>query len=309
MILTVTLNPAIDIRYNFDNLEKNKINRVENGNRTPGGKGLNVSRVIKRLGGDIIATGFLGGNNGKWIEGILTLKGIENKFYPIMDETRVCLALIDKNGQTEILERGPKISEKEQNYFLDNLEKNLSHIEIVCCSGSLPDGLEKNFYNKILKICNKKNIKVILDTSGVSLEKSLKEKPYLIKPNLEELENILKKRLYSDFEIIVACKKLKKFGAENILVTLGENGGIFVGEEIYKIEIPKFENVKNSVGSGDSTIAGIAFSLSRKKTLKDSLRYGIACGISNALSYETGDVDINFIEKIVENIKIVEMDA
>ena len=192
MILTITLNPSIDRRYNVKDFEKGKIFRTEDYQYTIGGKGINVSKVIKVLGQEVLATGFLGGNSGEYIIDGLNEMDIENNFVNISGQTRSCLAIISNDGsQTEILERGPLISEDEKNKFLTIYESLLDKVDIICASGSLPKGLDYNIYSDLIRIAKEKNKKFLLDTSGEALKQGIEAGPYLIKPNKEEFRTIL----------------------------------------------------------------------------------------------------------------------
>jgi tagatose 6-phosphate kinase len=149
MIATVTLNPAIDVRYNLSTLQMNKVNRVSSIDKTAGGKGLNVSRVLTQLGAEVTCTGFLGGKSGEWIADQLLESKLINRFVSIKGETRSCLAILSNEGHTEILEHGPKILETEKESFLEMYDSILEKTNYVVVSGSFPDGIESDFYQKL----------------------------------------------------------------------------------------------------------------------------------------------------------------
>lgn len=305
MILTVTLNPAVDTRYEIKDFQIGKVFRSENGRKTPGGKGLNVARVLNNLEAEVLTTGYLGGSTGDWIEKKLEEKNIKTSFKRIKGETRVCLAILDENNQSEILEKGPIIEKEEQENFLVHFQKIIENTEIICCSGSLPRGVDLDFYKKIIKIGKSFGKKVILDTSGKTLLNSLEENPFLIKPNKDELEDILNIKLNDEIAIVENGKKLQNMGAKNIMISLGKDGCIFIGEkEVFKAKIPKGIEVLNPIGSGDSSVAGFAYALSKGKEIKECVKYSMACGISNAMSLETGKVNKNQVKELIERIEI-----
>lgn len=196
-ILTVTLNPAIDISYPLEAFHLNTVNRVAQVGKTAGGKGLNVSRVLKELGAEVLATGFADDILGAEIVENLKGEGIDSRFTKISGKTRNCIAILHEGQQTEILEKGPQILRQEAEEFIENFKAMLSEVEAIAISGSLPDGLQETFYSELIAIANKQEKTVVLDCSGRSLEAVLKNphKPSVIKPNLEELTDLLGKEV------------------------------------------------------------------------------------------------------------------
>jgi len=304
-ILTVTLNPAVDTRYKIDTLQTRSVNRVTNKVETAGGKGLNVSNVLKKLGTDIIATGFLGGKNGISIKSKLDEKGICHNFQEVKGETRTCMAIIDKDRKiTEILESGKKITEEEKNNFLKKYEELILNVEIISISGSLPLGLDKDFYKFLIQKASKLGKKVILDTSGETLKEGIKGNPYLIKPNIDEIEYLLGKKVKNTSEVIEYANKIIKDGVSNVMVTLGGDGGLLINKDyIYKGTVPKIK-IKNTVGSGDSSVAGFIFGLFQELNFEEIFKYALACGTSNAILENTGDIDIKDVKNFMDKIKI-----
>ncbi|WP_418964992.1 1-phosphofructokinase [Cetobacterium sp.] len=302
MILTITLNPAIDVRYKIDNFEVNGVFRGKS-NKTAGGKGLNVSRVLRLLGEGVEASGFLGGNSGEWISSKIKEDGVVDSFIKTDSETRSCIAILGKDTQTEILEPGQNIPQQDIEKFLEFFKNNIHRFETICVSGSVPQGVQQDIYKTICQLA--KNKKVILDTSGKYLLDGIKGNPYLIKPNREELEGLLGRKLSTFEELLNGAKEIKSIGCKNLLVSLGKDGAIFIdeNEEVFKINIPKVE-IKNPVGSGDSAIAGFAYGLNTNKTLEETLKWSMACGISNAMMEGTGTVDLNTINNLLDRITV-----
>lgn len=309
-VLTITLNPAIDVRYNIENFRLGNVNRTKAIEKNAGGKGINVSRIINLLGGDILATGIVGGLTGKLFLKKLNENSVKNDFLETEYETRTCIAIIDKNidGITEILESG-KGDMDICNLFIKKYIEILENekIKVTCGSGSLLKGIDPLVYNTLIEEGNKRGIKFILDTSGNTLIKGIEAKPFLIKPNQEELEDILGRKLNSIKEIVEASKELMIRGVENVMVTLGGAGALLITpKKVYRGTFPKVE-IKNTVGSGDSTIGGFAYAYSQGEELVECFRLGIACGTTNAMLDSTGIIDLDILKNILPQIKIEEL--
>lgn len=305
MITVITFNPSIDRLYKLDTFKIGSIQRANFVNPTAGGKGLNVAKVLKKLGENVNCVGFLGGFNGEYIKSELNKISIENNFTQIQEETRICLNIIDsQNKSTEVLESGPNIKQEEIIEFEKNLNEVLDKTKVLVASGSLPSGLPKDYYLKIGNLCKEKNIKFILDSSGESLKLGINSKPFLIKPNTDELESLSGIKIKSIDDIINIAKSILLAGIENICVSMGKDGMVLVNKDfIYKVEIPKIDIV-NTVGSGDSSIAGISLGILKGYDLKDTLKLANACGMSNAMHMATGDIDLEDVKKFVDEIKV-----
>ncbi|GAA0122280.1 MAG: 1-phosphofructokinase [Clostridium argentinense] len=304
-MITVTLNPSIDRRYNIKDFERGKVFRADDFQYTPGGKGLNVAKIIKTLGEPVVATGFLGGKSGSYIREKLNEMNIEHKFLSIDGETRSCLAIISDDGsQTEILESGPLILEKDMDGFYNLYKELIEDEEIICISGSMPKDIDIDTYKNLIEIANKEGKKVLLDTSGEALKKGMEGKPYLIKPNKEELEAIVGNSISTEDDVIKGVSAIIKNGINIIAVSLGKEGClVFNDNYMYRVTIPKVTAV-NPVGSGDAMIAGFAVSLKRNYEFENMIKLAAACGTANALEKETGKVDINNINSLINHIII-----
>lgn len=308
MIVTVTMNPSIDISYPLDTLMLDTVNRTDRVTKTAGGKGLNVTRVIHDLGGDVLATGVLGGFHGAFIAEQLRQAGIKQEFTAIKEETRDSIAILHEGNQTEILEAGPTVSEEEVTLFLEKFRELIQKAAVVTLSGSLAKGFPSNFYQQLIEIAKTQNAKVLLDTSGESLKQVLKgkAKPYLIKPNLEELEGLLGKTFsLQDLSAIKDALLEPIFsGIEWIVVSLGKAGALAKHQEtFYRIEIPTIE-VVNPVGSGDATIAGFAYALAEGLKAEEQLKLCMATGMANAQERRTGHVDPAKVQTHVAKIAV-----
>lgn len=305
MILTITLNPSIDRRYDVAAFEKGKVFRTNDYQYTVGGKGLNVSKVISSFNEPVVATGFIGGSGGDFIANGLTEMDIKHDFVSIDGETRSCLAIIsDDASQTEILERGPSISSGEIEEFNNLYESLLEKTDIICASGSLPEGVPREIYRDMIFLAKKKNKKFILDTSGEALRLGIEAGPYLVKPNKEELENLTGITIESEEDLMNSGKYLLNKGIEMVVISLGEEGSmVFHKDHIYRVIVPTIEAV-NPVGSGDSMVAGLALSISRGYDFETMLKVGAACGTANAMESETGKVDQDRMNGIMDKVRI-----
>lgn len=308
MIVTVTMNPSIDISYPLETLKINTVNRTNQVTKTAGGKGLNVTRVVHDLDGDVLATGILGGFHGAHISEELKKVGIKQDFTSIKEESRDSIAILHEGNQTEILESGPTVTKEEQNTFVEKFKELIKKANIVTISGSLANGLPQDFYSTLVRVAQNEGVKVLVDTSGENLRQVItgQEKPYLIKPNLEELEALLEKNfsLNRSEEIQKALSQPLFDGIEWLLISLGKAGAIAKHKDIfYHVTIPSI-NVVNPVGSGDATIAGFAYGLSRGMKTVDLLKLCMATGMANAQEKMTGHVNPENVKKHFKEINV-----
>lgn len=281
MVYTVTLNPAVDYVVELDNLKMGDINRTSNEKIFFGGKGINVSIVLQRLGIETTAMGFIAGFTGKALENSLRFEGVHTDFLEADGFTRINIK-IKSSPETELNGSGPFVDEQLLMGLIERL-KLLKNDDIVVLSGSLPASLKSNTYKRIIDELKDTGVKIVLDTSGPALKEAVSSSPYLIKPNLAEMSSLLNKKLTVESEVIEGAKRLQKFGARNILVSMGPMGAIFVGEDgTVMREEAKRGRVINTVGSGDSMVAGFIAGL--PGGLRSALRLGIAAGSATAFS-------------------------
>lgn len=282
MIYTVTFNPAIDYVIEVDNFRSGIVNRVKNNEKFAGGKGINVSRVLNNLNVKSIVLGFVGGFTGNFIEDSLERQGIKTKFIKVAEDTRINVKL-KSTVETEINGSGPNISSENLNELFKIIE-NLTSDDYLVLAGNVQKSVPYNIYSVIQKKCILNNVKVIVDTTGDALVATLTSKPFLIKPNNHELSEIFNKDLKSEEEIIVYGKKLIDMGAQNVIISMAEKGALLISKTgVYKAS-PAKGIVKNSVGAGDSVIAGFLASYSQNKDIVEAFRYGAASGSSTAFS-------------------------
>lgn len=295
-ILAVTMNPSIDVQYPLDHLKLDDVNRVTTVRKTAGGKGLNVARVLHCLDHPLIATGVLGGFFGQYLSSQLEQDGIRGDFAQIDGETRSCIAILHDDGdQTEVLEKGPTLSADDAANFLQHYEALLKQVDLVTISGSLPGGLPVDFYAQMVALGHKAGVKVFLDASGAALEAALKadEKPDLIKPNDSELGALIGEEVDRK-NLPQLAKQLAHpifDGVSWVVVSLGAAGAFAKhNADYYQAAIPKI-NVVNPVGSGDSTLAGLAYATDKGESVEDTLRSAMTTGMLNTMEAKTGFVD------------------
>ncbi len=309
MITTVVLNPAVDKIYFVDNFQVGSMFRVKETIRSAGGKGINVSRVITSLGGEVLSVGFKGGHTGEWLVGQLGMLGAKTDFIEVDGESRTNNNIIDRvNGtETEVLETGPLISEQALQKFISVYDQTFKKSEVIVCSGGLPAGVGNEIYKILISKAKKHGIKVILDSSGEVLKHGIEAKPYMIKPNLRELSSLVNRELKEISDILEACRSVQREGIEIVLASLGEKGAILVSKEkSYRAHVPHIK-VSNTIGCGDSMVAGFATALEKGLGVEEAFKLGVACGVNNAQYAEIGVVKKDEVYKLIEEIRVEEI--
>lgn len=300
MIYTVTLNPSIDYIVQLDTLELGHLNRIAQDYKFPGGKGINVSRILQRLGMKNAALGFLGGFTGDFIRSSLEEEGILTDFTPIHDDTRINIKL-KAQEETEVNGQGPKLTTAEITDLKDRLAA-VSPQDIVILSGSIPPSLPRDFYSQLIDLVKGKGADFVIDTTGASLLESLSARPLLVKPNHHELAELFQVTFSSIEEILPFGQKLLEKGAQNAIVSLGGEGALlFSGKVVYQAS-PLKGALINSVGAGDSMIAGFISQLATHSDLELAFRYGVACGSATAFSTDLGTATA--IQELLDQIVI-----
>ncbi|MDY3023873.1 tagatose-6-phosphate kinase [Streptococcus pluranimalium] len=309
MILTVTLNPSIDISYQLEDLAIDTVNRVIDVRKTPGGKGLNVARVLNDLGESVSASGCIGGELGDFIVHHLP-ETIEKRFFKIAGDTRNCIAILHDGKQTEILEQGPLVDPDEADGFVNHFKYILDGVDVVTMSGSLPAGMPDDYYGRLIRLANAFGKKTVLDCSGNALKSVLEgdDKPTVIKPNRDELAQLLEREVSKDVDDLKAVLNQPLFaGIEWIIVSLGADGAFAKHyDTFYKVDIPKIE-VLNPVGSGDSTVAGIASGLANHEDDQALLTKANVLGMLNAQEKTTGHVNMANYDNLYQKLVVREV--
>ena len=283
MIYTVTFSPAIDYVVDLTKFEIGEINRTQQEQAFPGGKGINVSLVLANLGKSSVATGFLGGFTGAFIKEELAKRNISSGFIEVEGLTRINVK-IRAGKETAINGQGPHITDEDIEKLISQLEK-LTKDDLLVISGTVPKSLPSNIYEMILERIKGNGAEVIVDATKEILLNTLKYHPLLVKPNKEELEEMFNVIIKNDAELIENASKLLKLGARNVIVSLGGDGALLVGEGIE----PELRNapqgkVVNTVGAGDSLVAGFIAEYLDSRDIKKAFKQGIATGSASAFS-------------------------
>ena len=284
MIYTVTLNPAIDYIMHPESFALGTVNRSKNEEIYLGGKGINVSRVLKNMGIDSVATGFVAGFTGKAIEDGLEDMGIKTDFVRLSHGNSRINVKIKGKAESEINGCGPQLNEIDLALLFDKISA-LKSGDLLILSGSAPQGLDASVYEKILQKSSDLDIKAVVDAEGELLLNTLKYKPFLIKPNLTELSEISGNQLKSRDKVVEYAIRLQAMGARNVLVSMAENGAILIGEngKVNMTAAPKGK-VVNSVGAGDSMVAGFLKGYIEKEDSQYALKLSVAAGSATAFS-------------------------
>jgi 6-phosphofructokinase 2 len=311
MIATITLNPSIDEHITVDGLVMEETNRWSKLTLYAGGKGIDVSRAIHEMGGITIAYGFVGGSQGRALEILLDEEGVPFSFTPIKQETRTNFIITDTvtSHQTRIGAPGPHISKKEFERFYRKMKQLHPAPDLLVAGGSVPPGITEDVYYDIITEARAFGVKTILDSAGQWLKEGMKAKPYLIKPNVHETEEILDKELGTEEEIIKAAFDLLEMDIEIVVISRGKDGLIAVNRENIFKAVPPPVKVRSAVGAGDCAIAGLALRLAYGESLLEACRLAVAMGTAAVLTPGTKLCRRADVEKLLPQIKVWETTA
>ncbi|UEQ07261.1 1-phosphofructokinase [Borrelia hermsii] len=299
MVYTLTLNPAIDYKIVINGFQKGCLNRVVKSNFFAGGKGINVSNVLKNFKTESVAFGFLGGFTGDYIKTHLDLMGIKHDFISIADNTRINIKMMSDGKETEINGNSPAILESDFKSLILKLKK--LDQDVLIMSGSIPSSLGCRAYNEIAKNLSS-NVRLIIDTSGPALQEIIELKPFLIKPNVNELKELLGMNLISNKDLINAGHELIERGVQNIIVSMGSEGAMFINnKDAYVASVPQIDSL-STIGAGDSVVAGFVYAYQNGNSLCDSFKFGVAAGTSTALRGQLCSLDD--VKDILGKIKL-----
>lgn len=282
MIYTLTLNPSIDFIVRLDHLELGSVNRMTSDDKFAGGKGINVSRILQRLDVDNTATGFIGGFTGRFVEDGLTAEGIKTNFVQVSEDTRINVK-IKAGEETEINGAGPKISD-EKLEELKAILAGLSSEDTVVFAGSAPSSLGNQVYNTLIPIAKKAGAEVVCDFEGQTLLDSLNYQPLLVKPNNHELADIFGVELHGLEDIEKYAREILAKGAKNVIISMAGDGALLVTPAAAYFAKPIKGTVKNSVGAGDSMVAGFTGEYVKSGDPIEALKWGVACGTATTFS-------------------------
>lgn len=306
MILTVTMNSSIDKLYLMESIQPETVMRVKEVHNTAGGKGLNVSKVAAKLGEPVAAMGFIGGFNGQYLVSLIGEPLVRPAFTHVAGETRCCINCWDlSNGRsTEYLEPGEPVTQEDVRRFLADFDAELPKADVVAISGSVPKGVPEDFYCALIRRCRAAGIPVLVDTSGNRLIAAVGERPAFIKPNEDEIAQLTGRHFSSREDTIGALQELHKGGIPYVVLSLGGDGALLACDEgVFHGKPPKI-TPRNTVGCGDSMVAGFAVGFARRLPILDSFRMALAVSAANALSIFTGDFDPADYARLYPNVSI-----
>ncbi|MFP4456955.1 MAG: 1-phosphofructokinase family hexose kinase [Clostridia bacterium] len=307
MILSICINPSIDTVTSMDEFKLMEINRTDNIKKVAGGKGNNTARIIKNLGGEVSVLNMIGGYEGQFILNEFSKIDIPCIYSEIKGDNRRCLAILTKEGITELREAGPKVSQNEYKIFLDKFKEIYKQFEIITISGSLPQKMTTSAYYDLVRIVESKKIRVLVDAKSEALAKVIKAKPFMIKVNQEELVELVGKQLDIKKDYIEELQKIYKSGVEVVIVTMGEDGLLVNWQgDFYEVNVPSVK-VVSTVGSGDAVLGGLAYGLANNYSVKETLKLGGSLGTAAAMSAATGQFDINNHNEIYKKVKVIKL--
>ncbi len=306
MIAAITLNVSIDRRYAVENDRHGAVNRVKECAYTAGGKGLNVARVLNKLGEPVIAGGIVGGDSGNYVLRRLDEERVAHRFGKAAGETRSCINVLDMSTgkQTEYLEPGMTVSAEEYAAFLDTFDKLASECKVITLSGSLPGGLKTETYAELIARGKAQGCAMLLDTSGNALKAGVNACPDYIKPNEDEIKALVGREISDENELAQAALELHKRGIARVVISMGSRGAMMAcGGRVLRGMPPKIDAV-NTVGCGDSMTAAFAAAALRGMDDENALRYAIAVSAASALSPETGGLEPSSMEAILPQVQV-----
>ena len=284
MIYTLTLNPAVDRELTVPAMEFDSVLRASESRVDFGGKGFNVSRLLREMGAASTAVGFLGGRAGELLQDGLQSLGIGTDFVWVPGETRTNVSIVtaSHNHYIKVNEKGPLVDADKQKELLDKIDALARPGDWWVLAGSLPPGVPESYYARIVNILNKHGAQAILDTSGDSLRLGCAEKPYLVKPNAEEAHVLTGLSMETPTEIAIAAAEICGMGARNVIVSMGKAGALLhTADETWLTHTPKIKEM-NPIGAGDSMVGGLVWALTQQIPLKEALGWGVASGAATA---------------------------
>ncbi|MGB9803410.1 1-phosphofructokinase [Desulfofundulus sp.] len=309
MIATVTLNPALDKTVVVPDFTIGRTNRVQVNYVDAGGKGINVAKVLKQLGSPVIATGFLAGNNGRYISEALSSRDILTDFLYIGGETRVNLKIIDSvsGTETEINEPGFLIAGEHLEQFEQKTKELAKRCPVMVFSGSLPPGAPPDTYAVLIRIARECGTRTILDTSGEALEVGLAAGPDLVKPNLAEVQELLQIRIEAEKDLVGAARRLLEMGAGTAVISLGAAGAVAAsGNRVIRARPPSVR-ASSTVGAGDSMVAAFAYAMMKDLSLDEALRLATAASTATVTVRGSGVGDLRLIQEFLSQVVLEEL--
>lgn len=311
MIYTLTLNPAVDRELTVAAVEYDAVLRASESRVDFGGKGFNVSRMLKSLGTESTAVGFLGGRTGDLLREGLQDLGIGTDFVKIHGETRTNISIVTENHShyIKVNEKGPLATAEDQAALLAKIDAVTRRGDWWVLAGSLPPGVADDFYARIIRTLNAHQASAILDTTGESLRLGCLEKPFLVKPNVEEARSLTGLPMGNVPEIVEAATAIRTMGAQNVVISMGKGGALLqTSQGAWRVESPRIQE-KNPIGAGDSMVGGLVWALTQGRDLKESLAWGVASGAASASLSGTEVGSRPLVESLLAQVVFEELNA
>jgi 1-phosphofructokinase/tagatose 6-phosphate kinase len=316
VIITVTLNAAVDKTMAVPNFQPGRRHRTVDQTTMPGGKGVNIARVLKTLGQPVIATGLAGGAAGLRIVEQLTEMSVLSDFVRIREESRTNTALIDPTTgqQTEINERGPHVSEHEVELFADKLLYLAKGASLCVFAGSLPRGVDVDIYGRLIREVKRLGVTCVIDTDGDPLLRAVRSEPDVISPNLLEAEELVGHEFASDEDYALAVQEMVELGAREAIMTVPDGCVARVtpddgAPQLLRATIPHVEEATATIGSGDAFLAGYVAARYSGRRAEDCLAYGVACGAESTQHLGAGVVEPEAVNRLLHEVEVTPVTA
>jgi 1-phosphofructokinase len=311
MIATVTLNPAVDKSVTVRGFEIGKTNRCRVDRIDAGGKGINVAKALKRFGSTVCALGFVAGSNGRFILDALSAEGIPTDFVQVSGDTRVNLKIHDaeRGTETELNEPGFHVTADQLEELRQKIHTHAPHSVVMVFSGSLPPGAPPEIFADLIRIAKTHGARCILDTAGPALERGLAARPFLIKPNRAEVEDLLKRTLGTRRELVEAARALISMGTEQVLISLGAEGAVGVAGNDALFAEPPTVKVRSSVGAGDTMVAVMTYAAVAGVPFRQAFRMAVAASAATVAMEGTRVADLAAVQSLVPQVKLEDVDG
>lgn len=304
MIVTVTMNPAIDKTVDVDHLERGGLNRVTHVEQDAGGKGINVSKTIHELGGSSVVTGFIAGNTGKMIQDVMDAWHIPSDFIEVNGQTRTNTKIFETTGElTEVNEPGPLITEKDMEALLQKLDHYAEPETLFVLAGSVPKGVDKDIYRRIIEMVHAKGAKVLLDADGELFTQALAAGPDMIKPNRVELEQYAgMDYVASEQELLRIARELMTKGIDRVVVSMGKSGALFLGKEM-QVRCPGLKvKAHSTVGAGDAMVAALSYAWDKKLSNEETIKLCMAVSAGAVMTVGTKPPTREMVEELMVDV-------
>jgi 6-phosphofructokinase 2 len=303
LILTLTINPALDRNVMVDRLAFEDRGYILSTSESPGGRGINASRVIQQFGGNTLAIATTGGETGKCFEAAIGCCSFPMDLVRTEQEMRTNLTITDKQGLTvKLNELGPKLTSAELDRLAQKVEERLSQAAWFMICGSMPPGVPSHFYKELIELAHAKNVRTLLDTDGDALLHGLEAAPTVVSPNQQEAERLLNRALITRTHLIDAVQRLRGMGAESVVLSLGSRGAIAQhGNDIVEAIAPRIDAVC-PIGAGDALAAAFVWAMDQGKHFIDAVRWGVAAGTASAKLPGVTFADLPSTREVYQNV-------